>query len=169
VYRAHFRFVWRTLARFGVRNADLMDVTQNAFIVVHRQLPGFEGRARLETWLFTICRQIAWDYRRSAPVLREVVVDFDEFPLAGTQSEALLEHVDRRSLSRLLYATIEKLPEGKREVFLLFALGDMSGPEIASFLQIPLGTVRSRLRMARERLGNDIGLRHENSSGDIGA
>jgi RNA polymerase sigma-70 factor (ECF subfamily) len=156
VYRAHFRFVWRTLAMFSVRDADLMDVTQNVFIVVHRQLPGFEGRARLKTWLFAICRQIARDYRQSAPVRREVVVDFDEFALGSTRSEALLEHVDRRTLSRLLYSTIEKLPEEKREVFLLFALEEMSGQEIASLLEIPLGTVRSRLRVARERLGSDM-------------
>src|SRR5271166_6140959 len=71
VYRTHFPFVWRTLGRLGVRDADLLDVTQNVFLVVHRQLAGFEGRSKLTTWLFSICRRVARDYLRSAPIRRE--------------------------------------------------------------------------------------------------
>lgn len=79
VYRAHFRFVWRALHLFGIPDADLMDVAQNGFIVVHRQLPAFEGRAQLATWLFAICRPVARDYRRSAGFRREVVMDSTSF------------------------------------------------------------------------------------------
>jgi RNA polymerase sigma-70 factor (ECF subfamily) len=164
VYRTYFRFVWRTLAMFGVREADRMDVTQNTFIVVHRQLASFEGRAQMTTWLFAICRLIAMDYRRSAPVRREVVVDFAEFALAGAQPETPLEYLDRQDLSRLLDATLEKLPEGMRAVFLLYVLEEMSGEEIAAFLEIPLGTVRSRLRLARKRLSTEFGLPPEHLS-----
>src|SRR5260370_5148140 len=164
VYRTYFRFVWRTLAMFGVREADRMDVAQNTFIVVHRQLARFEGRAQLTTWLFAICRLVAMDYRRSAPVRREVVVDFNEFALDGAQPETAFEHLDRQDVLRLLDATLEKLPEGRRAVFLLYVLEEMSGEEIAAFLEIPLGTVRSRLRVARKRLGSEIGFRPENLS-----
>jgi len=75
VYRAHFRLVWRILRSLGVRDVDLLDVTHDVFLVVHRQLPTFEGRAQVSTWLFSICRWVARDYRRSAPISREVVVD----------------------------------------------------------------------------------------------
>ncbi len=150
VYRAYFRLVWRTLGRLGVREADLMDVTQNVFIVVHRQLSGFEGRAQLTTWLFSICRLVARDYLRSAPIRREIVVDFDEFALKDVQPETQLEHLDKQDLSRMLDAALEKLPERLRAVFVLFELEEMSGDDIATLLEIPVGTVRSRLRMARE-------------------
>jgi RNA polymerase sigma-70 factor (ECF subfamily) len=150
VYRTYFRLVWRTLARFGVREADLMDVTQNAFLVVHRQLSGFEGRAQLATWLFSICRLVAKDYLRSAPIRREVVVDFGKFTLKDAQPETQLQHLDRQDLSRLLETILEKMPEKLRVVFMLFELEEMSGDDIASFLEIPVGTVRSRLRMSRE-------------------
>jgi RNA polymerase sigma-70 factor, ECF subfamily len=150
VYRTHFRLVWRTLARFGVREADLMDVTQNAFLIVHRQLSGFEGRAQLATWLFSICRLVAKDYLRSAPIRREVVVDFARFTPEGTQPETQLQHLDKQDLSRLLDAVLEKMPEKLRMVFVLFELEEMSGDDIASVLEIPVGTVRSRLRMSRE-------------------
>jgi RNA polymerase sigma-70 factor (ECF subfamily) len=146
VYRTHFELVWRTLSKFGVREADLMDVTQNAFMVVQRQLSGFEGRSPVTTWLFGICRLVASDYRRSAPIRREVLVDFDEFDdLPDVGRETPLEHLDRKKMS-----------EGTRSVFVLFAFREMSGDEIASLLQIPVGTVRSRLRLTRERIGADV-------------
>jgi RNA polymerase sigma-70 factor (ECF subfamily) len=150
VYRTYFRLVWRTLGRLGVREADLLDVTQNVFIVVHRQLSGFEGRAQLTTWLFSICRLVARDYLRSAPIRREIVVDFDEFALKDVQPETQLDHLDKKDLSRVLDAALEKLPERLRAVFVLFELEEMSGDDIATLLEIPVGTVRSRLRMARE-------------------
>jgi RNA polymerase sigma-70 factor (ECF subfamily) len=157
VYRTHFELVWRTLSKFGVREADLMDVTQNAFMVVQRQLSGFEGRSPVTTWLFGICRLVASDYRRSAPIRREVLVDFDEFDdLPDVGRETPLEHLDRKELSRWLDATLEKMSEGTRSVFVLFAFREMSGDEIASLLQIPVGTVRSRLRLTRERIGADV-------------
>ena len=63
VYEAHFRFVWRTLRHLGVREADVMDVAQNTFLVVHRKLCEFEGRSELRTWRWvlrgpvrTLCR-----------------------------------------------------------------------------------------------------------------
>jgi RNA polymerase sigma-70 factor (ECF subfamily) len=156
VYRAHFRFVWQTLGRFGVREADLMDVTQNTFLVVHRKLPGFESRGSLRTWLFAICRGMARDYKRSARIRREVVVDFQEDPLPSAQPETQLEEMANQAVLRSLDSILEKLPEKLRAVFVLFVLDEMSGDEIAWLLQIPLGTVRSRLRLARARINGEI-------------
>jgi RNA polymerase sigma-70 factor (ECF subfamily) len=150
VYRTYFRLVWRTLARLGVRDADLMDVTQNAFIVVHRQLAGFEGRSQLTTWLFSICRLVAKDYLRSAPIRREVVADFAKFAPSEVQPDTQLEHLDAQDLSRLLHSILEKMPEKLRVVFVLFEVDEMCGDDIAKLLDIPVGTVRSRLRIARE-------------------
>ena len=49
IYRAHFGFVWAVLRRLGVPDRDLEDVAQDVFIVVHRRLPEFEGRASTRT------------------------------------------------------------------------------------------------------------------------
>jgi len=156
VYRTHFRLVWRNLVRFGVREADLMDVTQNVFMVVHRKLSGFESRAPLTTWLFTVCRLAAKDYLLSARIRREVVVDVNEFPWPGANAKTQLEHVDSQEVLRWFDSILQRLPEKIRAVFVLFALEEMSGNEIASFLEIPIGTVRSRLRLARARIGSDV-------------
>ena len=147
VYRAHLQLVLRTLARFGVREADVRDVAQNVFIVVHRQLSGFEGRAAVTTWLVAICRLVAKDYRRSAPIRREVVVDAGE--LADLENNVEMPDVDARENSRLLAVILERIPEKLRLVLVMFEIEQKSGGEIARLLEVPVGTVRSRLRLAR--------------------
>jgi RNA polymerase sigma-70 factor (ECF subfamily) len=156
VYRAHFRFVWRTLGRLGVREADLMDMTQNVFVVVHRQLPSFEGRSELTTWLFSICRLVAKDYLRSAPIRREVVVDVRDLARERGPGDRTLQHLDTQDLSHLLEAIMSRMPEKLREVFVMFELEEMSGEEIAGLLALPVGTVRSRLRLAREAFQREV-------------
>ena len=85
IYEAHFDQVWHSLRRLSVAERDLMDATQNVFVVVFRKLHEFEGRAQLRTWIFQICRRVASDYRRSAPVRREVVTDSIELNARAEQ------------------------------------------------------------------------------------
>jgi RNA polymerase sigma-70 factor (ECF subfamily) len=158
VYRAHFRFVWRVLGRLGVREADLMDVTQNVFVVVHRQLAGFEARAELTTWLFSICRLVAKDYLRSAPIRREVVVDVRDLARRSASGDLPLTRLDTQDLSHLLEAILDKMPEKLRLVFVMFELEEMSGEDIARMLNVPVGTVRSRLRLARAAFQREVQL-----------
>jgi RNA polymerase sigma-70 factor (ECF subfamily) len=158
VYRAHFRFVWRTLGRLGVREADLLDVTQNVFLVVHRQLAAFEGRSELTTWLFSICRLVVKDYLRSASIRLEVLVDVGELSKRAGTSESPLRRLDSEDLGRMLESVLDKLPEKLRVAFVLFELEEMSGEDIARLLDVPVGTVRSRLRLAREAFQREVKL-----------
>ena len=87
VYVAHVAFVWRTLRTFGVADAQLEDAVQDVFVVVHRRLPEWEGRAQLTTWLFAIARRVASSQRRKAGNARtEPMVDE---PLHGYLGSAL--------------------------------------------------------------------------------
>jgi RNA polymerase sigma-70 factor (ECF subfamily) len=151
LYEAHFDFVWRSLRRLGVRDADAMDLTQRVFLTAHFKFAEFEGRSRVSTWLFGICRHLASDYRRSAPVRREVATDAAELDLvlARRGTDGAVSQAARAALAE---AILDKLPEPQRVVFVLFELEEMSGDEIAELLQISVGTVRSRLRLAREAL-----------------
>jgi RNA polymerase sigma-70 factor (ECF subfamily) len=158
VYRSQFRFVWRTLGRLGVREADLLDVTQNVFIVVHRQLSTFEQRSALTTWLFSICRLVTKDYLRSAPIRREILVDIRQLSRRGGSDERALQHLDSKDLSALLEFVLSKMPEKLRLVFVMFELDEMSGEEIARLLALPVGTVRSRLRLARVAFQREVEL-----------
>jgi RNA polymerase sigma-70 factor (ECF subfamily) len=156
VYLAHFDFVWGALRRLGVRDQDAQDLTQKVFIVVYLKLPGFENRSSLRTWLFRVCLNAASDYRRSAPIRREVTTEPSEIDfLSGFQDDVHEESESRRRVATA-ETILDKLPEAQRLVFVLFELEEMSGGEIAELLGISVGTVRSRLRLARELFTREV-------------
>jgi RNA polymerase sigma-70 factor, ECF subfamily len=150
VYEAHFRYVWRCLRSLGIRDAQLDDALQDVFIVVQRRLSEFDGRAELRTWLYAIALRIARKYRdraRREPASLEAARERDpELPAAidvhgpsGFESERLA----------LAHRALSSLDDDKREVFVLARVEQMSAPEIAGVLGIPVNTVYSRLRAAR--------------------
>jgi RNA polymerase sigma-70 factor, ECF subfamily len=156
LYDAQFDFVWRSLRRLGVRDADATDQAQKVFLVAHAKLASFEGRARLKTWLFAICQRVASDYRRSAAIRREVATDANELALYSGELADVRDEHDWEQRARVAESLLRKLPEPQRLVFLLFELEDMSGDEIAELLGIAVGTVRSRLRLAREAFSREV-------------
>jgi RNA polymerase sigma-70 factor (ECF subfamily) len=156
VYEAHFDFVWRSLRRLGVREIDATDQAQKVFLTVHAKLAEFEGRSRMTTWLFAICQRVASDYRRSAPIRREVATDAAEMDLYSAWPRDSAGKSEAGQLARVAEAILNKLPEAQRIVFVLFELEEMSGDEIAGLLGISVGTVRSRLRLAREVFAREV-------------
>jgi RNA polymerase sigma-70 factor (ECF subfamily) len=149
VYDDNVAFVWRSLRRLGVRDANLKDGVQDVFLVVHRRLPAFEERAHVRTWLFRICMRTAKDQRRRAHVRHEVL-DGESVELTAAPDQAAVDAVERREDLALFEAALERVQLDQRSVFILFELEEMTGDRIAECLQIPLGTVYSRLRLARE-------------------
>jgi RNA polymerase sigma-70 factor (ECF subfamily) len=150
VYEAYFRYVWRCLRSLGVRDSQLEDALQDVFIVVQRRLPEFDGRAAVRTWLYAIALRVARKYRERArrepaslDAAREVDPELSTLPDASGDQEHESERLvlARRALSAL--------DDDKREIFVLARVEQMSAPEIANVLRIPLNTVYSRLRTAR--------------------
>jgi RNA polymerase sigma-70 factor (ECF subfamily) len=149
VYDAHFAFVWRSLRRLRIPDASLKDAMQDVFVVVHRRLGEFEGRAKVSTWLFGICLRVAKDYRRRAHVRREVLDDSGFASVADPNSDSGAGAERQQDLA-MFEAALGELEIDQRAVFILFELEDMTGDEIAEALELPLGTVYSRLRLARQ-------------------
>lgn len=151
-YDTHFHFVWKTLRHLGVPEDDLADVAQEVFLIVHRRLPHFEYRSRMTTWLFSICIHAARDRRRKAHVRREVAhADLDHTDLDVTDpSRDQLAGLERKDDLALFDAGLEGMNLDQRAVFLLFEIQGERSEDIANALEIPLGTVYSRLRLARE-------------------
>jgi RNA polymerase sigma-70 factor (ECF subfamily) len=149
VYEAHVDFVWRTLRHLGVPAQDLADVCQEVFIVIHRQLPAFEGRSRITTWIFQICINHARDRARKAHVRHEVLADngLDRVPAVARDPLAELEH---KTDLVLFQGALEAMNLDQRATFILFEIEGMSGAEVAEALQVPIGTAYTRLRLARQ-------------------
>jgi RNA polymerase sigma-70 factor (ECF subfamily) len=144
IYAAHVTFVWRVARTLGVADAHIEDAVQDVFVVVHRRLREFEGRAAITTWLFAIARRIAAGYRRRDLVPSEPLVD--QFA-AGTDTFADLSRAE--AAARVL-AILAELDEDKRIVFALVELEQLPVPEVARMLDIKLNTAYSRLRLARK-------------------
>ena len=142
VYAQHFAFVWRILRTFGVAEAALEDAAQDVFVVVHRRLPEFEGRAAITTWLFAISRRVALSYRRRVTRTEPLA---DE-PAGSADTFAALS---RAEAAATVMAILDTLDEDKRVVFALVELEQMSVPEVARLLDLNLNTAYSRLRLAR--------------------
>jgi RNA polymerase sigma-70 factor, ECF subfamily len=147
VYEAHFDFVWRSARRLGVRPAHLDDVVQDVFLVVHRQLATYEGRATLKSWLFGITRRVVRDRRRSLQRRPSEPLAADPHDRGALGPD---EQLALREQAKLLHAVLDTLDDDKREAFVLAELEQMSGPEIAEALALNLNTVYGRVRAARK-------------------
>jgi RNA polymerase sigma-70 factor, ECF subfamily len=148
LYERHFDFVWRTLRHLGVREAELPDACQEAFLVVYRRYPSFEARGKVTTWMFQICFNLARDRRRRAHGRHEVQDELalHTAPDAGRDPQAELERKDK--LARL-QSVLDGMEVGQRAAFILFELEGMTGPEAAAAMDVPLSTAYSRQRLGR--------------------
>ena len=143
----HAPYVWRVLRGLGVREADLPDISQETFLVVHRQLDAFEGRSSLRTWICGIAMRVASDYRRKAYRRREFMFDTPPEVSAAAPQQPELE---RRQAWELLGRVLEGLGEDHRRVFILYEVEQQPMKDVAAALEIPLSTAYSRLHAARE-------------------
>jgi RNA polymerase sigma-70 factor (ECF subfamily) len=146
--RTHFRDVWRIVRRFGVPEHCADDATQEVFIIASRRLadivPGSE-----RPFLLASAVRVAANLRRSLGARRECPED-DSQPEGidpRPNAEALL---DQKRLRQMLDGVLDELSDDLRVAFVLYELEGMSSPEIGELLGIPVGTVASRLRRARE-------------------
>jgi RNA polymerase sigma-70 factor, ECF subfamily len=147
VYRDYATYSWRVLRRLGVREADVADVCQELFLVVHKKLPGFAHRSSLRTWLYSIAIRCASDYRRRAHVKREQPTNAldDRAPIDAPQPASLAQREARALLDQIL----DTLDGPKRAVFVLYELEELPMAEVADAIGCPLQTAYSRLHAAR--------------------
>jgi RNA polymerase sigma-70 factor (ECF subfamily) len=148
---AHFQMVWRAVRRFGVPSGSAEDAAQEVFIVLASKLDEVQpGKER--QYLYAVAARVAANARRSSIHRHENPGDEPVFDATSPlpNAERLLEQKRRREL---LDRILDGLTHDLRTAFVLFELEDLSVPEIAEVLQIPAGTVASRLRRAREQFG----------------
>ena len=151
VYAAEFAFVWRNLRRLGVEEATLRDAAQDVFVVVHRRLGDFEGRAPLRSWIYSIVTRIARQYRRTQ-VRKELrdVEDPERIPDSSLPTPE--DSAARGQALRLLVSLLDTLDDDKREALVLCDLEGMTVPEVAAAVGSNVNTVYSRVRAARQQL-----------------
>jgi RNA polymerase sigma-70 factor (ECF subfamily) len=152
LYEAHIQFVWRNLRRLGVLESEVDDGAQEVFVVAHRRFDDFEDQGHgPRAWLFQIVLRVASDARRRRrrhPEVPDGGVAMALASVAPPQADALAR---REALSQL-DAALSEIDLPRRAVLVLHEIEEMTAPEIARVLAIPLNTVYSRLRVARVEL-----------------
>lgn len=159
MFRQEVGYVWHCLRRLGIPERDLEDAVQDVFVVIHRHLADYDPSRPLRPWVCGIAYRVASDYRRRAPVRREVLADPPETSAEGGNPEMLAVDQDAR---RLVHAALAELPFEQRCVLVLHDLEGHSMPELVTVLEAPLATLYSRLRLARERFANAVRKRQSN-------
>jgi RNA polymerase sigma-70 factor (ECF subfamily) len=150
--------VTNLVSRYVKNSGDIADVTQEAFIKAYRAIPNFRGESAFYTWLYRIAVNSAKNYLVSQsrkPPANDVDAQEAEFYDGG---DALHENSSpersllTKELETQLYRAIDKLPEELRMAITLREMEGMSYEEIASVMDCPVGTVRSRIFRARESI-----------------
>lgn len=156
VYRRHFRRVYRWVSRLAP-SSDAEDLSQEVFLVVHRRLPEFEGKARITTWLFQIAYHVVGAHLRRRRTERRAHGELRLLPLPeGAEPLLTLEREEEKNALR---EGLEALDLKHRTVLVMFELEQWSCADIAEALAVPIDTVYTRLHHARRKLASRVASR----------
>lgn len=159
-----FNLAYRLLGNYD----ESVDLSQEVFIQVYRKLATFRRDASLRTWIYRIVINRAknrqrWWRRRMAELTAVNLDDVESNPSLDLSSARRSEDHDapdraleRKEVGELLLAAIRKLPFSHRSILLLKEIEGLSYDEIAATLELPLGTVKSRLARARHALRDKL-------------
>lgn len=150
------------VSRYVKNQSDVPDIVQEAFIKAYRALPNFRGDSAFYTWLYRIAVNCAKNHLVATgrkPPGSDVEIENAEIYDSG---EALRENASPEKLlltneiKKVVFNTIEQLPEDLRTAINLRELEGLSYEEIAVIMECPVGTVRSRIFRARDAVDKKI-------------
>ena len=146
---------------YVVGNAeDARDALQESFLKCWRSRDQLDEIQNLKAWVFKIALNTGRDVRKAAWNRRRTTlhdnVSGEDFVMASTADSPPDGLIRDEQIERLRHA-VAKLPQEQQEVFLLKQNGDLSYPQIAEAMSIPLGTVKTRMRAALRQLRESVG------------
>lgn len=151
--------LYRTALRMTKETSAAEDLVQEAYLKAYRNFGSFERGTNFRAWIFRILANTYINsYRRHA--LEPVITDFAEVEPADPEEAAALSARDVGALKEKLgdeaKKALEKVPPEFRLIFLMATFEDMSYKEIAEIMELPIGTVMSRLFRARKTLREEL-------------
>jgi RNA polymerase sigma-70 factor, ECF subfamily len=149
--RRHYDRMWALCRRLAGNDADGQDATQEAMIAIVRGLPSFDGRASFATWSYRVATNACLDELRRRG-RRPVPTDTEQVSLVDTAPppDRVVDTLD-------IDAALRLLPEEFRVAVVLRDVCDMEYADIGELLDLPPGTVRSRIARGRAQLARHLG------------
>ena len=140
----HYQSVYRWVLHLCCHREHAADLTQETFVQVWDGLDGFRGQASLRTWIHRIAYHSYLRTQRNPTPEPQPLSEVSNAPGPDIAEVALTRHLVHEALARL--------PEKQRDVVVLHYLHGLTAAEVAEVLQIPTGTVLSRLHTSRAKL-----------------
>lgn len=157
------RKLGRLLSRLIRDPAEVEDVTQEAFIKAYRALPSFRGDSAFYTWLYRIGVNTAKNYLVSQGRRAPTTTEFDSEEAESFDEGEQLRDINTpehvllsKQIGETVTAAMEALPEELRTAIMLREIEGLSYEEIATIMECPIGTVRSRIFRAREAVSERL-------------
>ncbi len=158
IVHLHWRKVFNIAYKFVGRHDEAEDLTQDVFLKLFKSLRTFDRRANFSTWLISVSRNLCIDHYRSVRREHDVVThDVDVVTLARPSSiDSPYLMLERRDRVALLRAALDRLTPSLRTAVMLRDIQELSYHEIARRLDVPEGTVKSRINRGRTELARQI-------------
>jgi RNA polymerase sigma-70 factor (ECF subfamily) len=158
IVRQHWRKVFNVAYKFVGKHDEAEDLAQDIFLKIFKALDTFDRRANFQTWIISIARNLCIDHYRSIRKERETIArEVDAGDLTPVSAEIGPEGaLERSDLRALLQRALERLPIALRTAVVLRDLQELSYQEIADQLDLPEGTVKSRINRGRLELARQV-------------
>jgi len=158
IVRQHWRKVFNLAYKFVGRHDEAEDLAQDVFLKIFKALHTFDRRANFQTWLISISRNLCIDHYRSVRKERETMArDVDASLLTPPARErSPLGELEQLDLRKRIREALAELPPTLREAVVLRDLQEFSYQEIATQLNLPEGTVKSRINRGRLELARQL-------------
>lgn len=146
----HERMVFALLSRMLGHGPEVEDLAQEAFVRAYRAFPDFDphGPAKVSTWLLTIATRLALDSKKRKKLDDKPLEDARDASSTSTPEIMLA----RRELGRAIADAAAALPDDQRAALILAEMHGLSIAEIATALEVPENTAKTRLFRAREKM-----------------
>ena len=158
----HYRGVYNTAYRMLSTPSEAADATQATFVRVYEALGSFRGDASFSTWVYRITMNVCLDELRRRKNRPFSLTEEDDEGEPGGQrdmpdlSDEPAGRFEQRELQEIVHDAIGRLSDDFRTVLVLYDIRGLSYQEISAALEIPLGTVKSRLNRARQALREEM-------------
>jgi RNA polymerase sigma-70 factor (ECF subfamily) len=147
-----FNLVYRMLGDYD----EAAEVSQEAFLSAYRAIGTFRGESNFSTWLYRIALNHATTRRKSLNTRQQRNVSIENTEPVSDPQPGPAETMEKKEIRERVQQALNKLEPDDATVILLRDLQDVSYEEVARVLEIPIGTVKSRLHRARQALKNEL-------------
>lgn len=158
--RLYEKKVYRLCYRFFNNEDDALDATQEVFIKVYNYISKFEGRSNFNTWLYKICSNtcitISDKKKREKAGLLGIITDWFQSFTEKNPEEITINSIDQIHNKQIVSDCLSKIPEKYRMPIILKDIEGLSLESISESLDVPVGTVKSRLNRGRTILQEKI-------------